>query len=129
MRARLAVVVAILLSAVTATPGSEAAESKPTCTPSGTALAISARDKQFDKNCLAAPAGEAFTIAYDNQDPAIRHNVSIYDTSAGDKALFKGEVIVGPSQTTYSVPAQTAGTYEFRCDPHDDTMVGTFVVA
>ena len=35
---------------------------------------------------------------------------------------------MGPRQTTYAVPAQPAGTYQFRCDPHDDTMIGTFIV-
>jgi plastocyanin len=53
--------------------------------------------------------------------------VAIYD--AANKAVFKGEVIFGPRQTTYAVPAQTAGRYEFRCDPHDDTMIGAFVVS
>ena len=129
MRTRLVFGVAILLSAVAATPASEATEPEPTCTPSGTALAIAASEKRFDKDCLAAPAGQAFTIAFDNQDAAVPHNVSIYDTAAGDKPLFKGEVIIGPTQTTYSVPAQVAGTYEFRCDPHDETMLGTFVVS
>ena len=130
MRARPAVVVALLLSAGALSHASAATESPPACTPSGTALAIAAREKQFDKDCLAAPAGQAFTISFDNQDPAVPHNVSIYDTGiVGEKVLFKGDVIVGPSTTTYSVPAQTAGTYEFRCDPHDETMLGTFVVS
>ena len=106
---------------------SAAAES-PSCTPEGTALSIAAMDKQFDKDCLAAPAGQAFTIDFDNQDVAARHNVAIYDTANGDKELFKGEIVIGPRKVTYSVPAQSAGTYEFRCDPHAKTMIGTFVV-
>jgi plastocyanin len=107
---------------------SAAAESKPACTPAGPALSIAAKEKQFDKDCLAAPAGAAFTIEFDNQDAAVPHNVSIYDTAQGDKPLFKGQVIFGPGRVTYSVPAQPAGTYQFRCDPHDDTMIGTFIV-
>ena len=105
------------------------AGSQPGCTPAGTALSVAAKDKKFDKDCLAAPAGQAFTIDFDNQDPAVPHNVSIYDTSHANKPLFKGQIIFGPSETTYSVPAQVAGTYEFRCDPHDDVMIGTFVVS
>lgn len=101
-----------------------------TCTPDGTALTIGADDKKFDKDCLAAPADQAFTIEFDNRDLARGHNVAIYDTAnGGNKTLFKGEVIRGPSKTTYSVPAQAKGTYEFVCDPHAETMRGIFIVA
>ena len=105
-----------------------AAAEPATCAPAGTELAIAAAEKKFDKDCLAAPAGQAFTIAFDNQDVAVPHNLAIYDTANGNKNLFKGDVIVGPNKTTYSVPAQTAGRYEFRCDPHDQTMIGVFIV-
>ena len=88
---------------------------------------VSAKHNEFDKDCLAAPANTQFTIAFNNQDSDI-HNVSIYDKDHGDKALFKGEVIYGPKSITYSVPAQAEGTYEFRCDPHADSMIGTFIV-
>ena len=122
LRALLAVVIALFVPAVAA------AESAPACSPDGTALSISAKDKKFAKDCLAAPAGQAFTIEFENQDPAVPHNVSIYDKANRNKALFKGEVFFGPNTRTYSVPAQASGTYEFRCDPHDDIMIGTFVV-
>jgi plastocyanin len=109
--------------------GSSAA-TKPaaTCTPEGTALSITANDNKYDKDCLATPADQAFTIDFDNQDAAIPHNVSIYDKGHGDKALFTGEITYGPKKITYSVPAQAEGTYEFRCDPHADFMFGTFIV-
>ena len=122
LRALLAVVIALFVPAVAA------AEPAPGCAPGGTALSISAKDKKFDKDCLAAPADQAFTIEFDNQDPAVPHNVAIYDTANGNKALFKGQVFFGPNTMTYSVPAQASGTYEFRCDPHDDTMIGRFIV-
>jgi plastocyanin len=134
MRARLASAVAILLPTVgtlawlipAGDPSSAATE--PACTAAGTQLSISASNKKFDKDCLAVPADQDFTIAFDNQDPGVPHNVAIYDSARGDKVLFKGEVIFGPSKVTYAVPAQPAGTYQFRCDPHDETMLGTFVV-
>lgn len=128
-------VVATFLAAVTGlawpTIGSPAAraEAQPAaCTANGTALAIAAADKKFDKDCLAAPADQAFTIDFDNRDLARNHNVAIYDTANGNKPLFQGEVIRGPSKITYSVPAQAKGTYEFVCDPHSETMRGTFIV-
>ena len=126
---------AMLVAAVSALPwlaltadGSfAAAKTKPTCAPDGASLTVSAKNDAFDRDCLAAPANTAFSIAFDNEDSDI-HNVSIYDKDHGDKALFKGEVIYGPKSITYSVPALAQGTYEFRCDPHADFMVGTFDV-
>jgi plastocyanin len=135
MRARRTTAVAALLPAAAALawliPGGDASsapESGAACAPTGTTLSIAAKEKKFDKDCLAAPADQEFTIAFDNQDAAVPHNVAIYDTARGDKVLFKGEIIMGPNKVTYAVPAQPAGTYQFRCDPHDETMLGTFIV-
>lgn len=137
MRTRVSVVAVVLPALATmswlalGTGGSSAAEdgAEATCAPEGTALAIVASDNEFDKDCLAAPAGQAFTIELDNQDNGIPHNVSLYDTADGEKKeLFKGEVIAGPSKIAYQVPAQAAGQYEFICDPHEGFMKGTFIV-
>ena len=98
------------------------------CTPKGTALKLVAHNMLFDTACLAAPAGKPFTIAFDNQDPAIPHNVSIYTDDSATTALFNGDVVTGPKKVTYDVPALDAGTYFFRCDVHPTTMTGTFVV-
>jgi plastocyanin len=135
MRVRFTAVATMLLPGVAAMSwlalagdGSSAAtQPKPNCTPDGASLKVSAKSNTFDKDCLAAPADTPFTIAFSNQDYDI-HNVSIYDKDHGDKALFKGEVIYGPKAITYSVPAQAEGKYEFRCDPHADSMIGTFIV-
>ena len=136
MRARpgtaVAMVMPILVALAWLIPAGDASSAEtdpaPACSAAGPSLSISAKGKKFDKDCLAAPADEDFTIAFDNQDATVRHNVAIYDTGRGDKVLFKGEVIVGPNKITYAVPALAAGTYQFRCDPHKETMLGTFVV-
>ncbi len=60
------------------------------CEPSGTLLTLVAHNVAFDTNCLAASAGKAFTIAFDNQDPGVPHNVSIYtDDSASTGAVHR----------------------------------------
>lgn len=136
MRTRVALVGAVFLSALTAmswltvTSGASSAaeEDAGACAPDGTALAIVAFDNEFDKDCMAAPVDQAFTIELDNQDYGIPHNVSLYDTTDGKKELYKGQIISGPSKITYQVPAQAAGKYEFICDPHEEFMRGTFVV-
>ena len=108
------------------------AESQPnadsTCSANGTALSITASDNKYDKDCLAVPANEASTIAFDNEDPGIPHNVSIYEDDTASKAFFKGEVIEGPKKITYNVPALPEGRYFFRCDPHPEFMYGAFIV-
>lgn len=99
-----------------------------TCSPSGTSLQISAQNIKFSTNCLAAPAGKPFTIAFDNKDSGVPHNIEIFTNSSATKSLYKGSIVTGPKTVTYSVPALTAGTYYFRCDIHPTQMFGTFVV-
>ena len=104
----------------------------PPCEPSGTTLTIAAppgaAGNGFDTDCLAAPAGEAFTIDFDNQDTGQIHNVGIYQ-SPGGEAFFQGETITAPDTATYEVePIDEAGQYHFQCDVHPTTMTGTFVV-
>jgi plastocyanin len=127
MRARPAGVVALLLVLVGGS--AQASEPKPsTCTASGTALQITAYDNKYDKDCMAVPADQAFTIEFKNEDRGIPHNVSLYDDSSGaEKTLFKGDVTDGGT-TVYQVPAQPKGKYIFRCDPHPEFMVGNFLV-
>jgi plastocyanin len=121
---------ALCWPAVTGPPASAATRDtgETTCTADGTALEIVAEDNKFDKDCMAVPADQAFTIELDNQDWGLPHNVSIYDTANGNTTLYKGEIIYGPSKVTYTVPAQAKGTYEFICDPHAEFMRGTFIV-
>lgn len=99
------------------------------CSPSGTSLQISAKNIKFDKSCLAAPAGKAFTIKFDNEDSGVPHNADIFTNKSATKSLFKGQVITGSKTVTYNVPALQAGTYYFRCDIHPTQMFGTFVVS
>lgn len=99
---------------------------KPSCSASGTSLSLTAKNVAFDASCLAAPADTAFTIEFDNQDAGTMHNISI-ESSSGEE-LFEGEVVTGPTTTTYEVDALAAGTYEFHCDVHPTQMKGTFVV-
>lgn len=99
-----------------------------TCSPNGTALSITAFDNKFDKDCLAAPANQAFTIDFTNLDRGIPHNVAIYEDQTARKVFFRGELIEGPSRTTYSVQGLPEGRFFFRCDPHPE-MNGTFISA
>jgi plastocyanin len=103
-------------------------EAPAACEPEGDALSIAAQGLEFDKDCLAAPAGQPFSIEFDNQE-AVLHNVSIYTEEGGD-ALFTGETVTGPATVTYEPdPIEEPGDLFFQCDVHPTTMTGTFVVA
>jgi len=98
------------------------------CQPSGTALTLAAKDIKFDKDCLAAPAGQAFTIAFNNME-AVPHNVGILESHGSTNELFAAQApFTGPGTVTYQVPALKAGTFHFHCAVHPELMKGTFVV-
>jgi plastocyanin len=91
----------------------------------GATLHIAAQNIEFDTNHLDAPAGQAFTLEFDNNDPGIPHNVEIKDASGASR--FKGQIVTGPMKVSYQIPALEAGTYMFVCDVHPN-MTGTLTV-
>ena len=99
-----------------------------TCSPAGTSLALTAQDHKFDKDCLAVPAGQAFTIQFDNKD-SDRHNVAVLPSHMATTTFFQGDIVMGPKTITYSVPALKPGTWHFHCEVHPNLMNGTFIVA
>jgi len=107
-----------------AAPGSAAPGS---AAPSGAAadVTISADNIAFEQSSVSAPAGKAFTIAFDNKDASVPHDVYIKD--AGGSQVFAGAIVTGPAQTTYNVPSLAAGSYTFFCSIHSN-MTGTMVV-
>jgi plastocyanin len=117
-------------SGMSTTSGMEMSENT-SCAPSGTTLQLSAKDTKYSTECLAAPAGQAFTIHFDNMDP-LPHNVSIYSADPmmdkAAKTIFRMDPIMGPKVVDYSVTAQPAGRYHYHCDVHPTQMYGTLVV-
>jgi plastocyanin len=94
-------------------------------------LDIVAQGVAFDPTCLVAPAGEDFTINFDNRDPASvgQHNIAIAvdEASVVDDPIFDGELVTGPAAVEYPVPAMEEGSYFFHCDIHP-SMTGALAV-
>jgi plastocyanin len=87
-----------------------------------TTLEVEAENIAFKESTLAAPADQGFKIDFKNQDQGTPHNVEIKDSSGASK--FRGEIITGPAEATYDVPALPAGSYTFVCSVHPN-MTGT----
>jgi plastocyanin len=85
-------------------------------------VSIVAENIAYNTATLTIPAGRPFTLAFDNRDNGIPHDVAIRDGSGN--ALFTGELITGPKVIVYNVPAIPAGTYTFVCTVHPN-MTGT----
>ena len=83
---------------------------------------VAASGIAFTTPTVTAPAGKAFVIDFDNQDPSTPHNIQIKDSSGAVK--FQGETFSGVATKEYQVPALPAGTYPFICTIHP-TMTGT----
>jgi plastocyanin len=98
------------------------------CAPGGPDLRVTARSLRCDTDCLAAPAGQPFTIIMDNRDAGIPHNVAVDTDPRMSETLFKGRLVDGKATITDRVPARPASTYDFRCDVHPSAMNGTFIV-
>lgn len=87
---------------------------------------ISAADSLFDKDCLAAPAGRPFNVAFNNTD-GFGHSFAVYEKAGGNQ-LFRGEIFNGPRTLSNEIGALEAGTYHFQCDVHPFVMQGTLKV-
>jgi plastocyanin len=106
----------------TATPSGSPQASEP----SGTTVTIVATTAlKFDTPEVTAPAGQPFTLVFDNQDATALHNVVIQDLSGGLVDIGDTTPYTGPEARNYSVPALTAGAYPFLCQVHPTTMTGT----
>ena len=103
--------------------GSPAASPAPGGSPvAGGSVEIIASGIQFTTTDVQAPAGQDFTIEFDNQDANVPHDVDIRDASNNvveDSAPFPG-----PAVEEIPVAALDAGTYTFFCSVHPN-MTGT----
>ncbi len=88
-------------------------------------MELAAQNIAYSTNVLQAPANTAFTIHFKNEDAGVPHNVEIKDTTGA--SLFKGQIVTGPAEASYAVPALPAGTYIFVCTVHPN-MTGTLTV-
>ena len=90
-------------------------------------VAVSAQSLAFDTSEIDLPPDTPTTITFDNREPGVQHNISIYADDTLAELLFQGELLTGPATADYQVPPLAAGEYYFHCDVHP-TMNGAVVV-
>ena len=104
-----------------------------------TSIEATASDFEFDPDSWTVPAGEEFTIAFEN-DGSVEHEWAVIkqdqdleseDDFAEDKVLFEVEAVPAGESTTETFTVDDAGTYQVICaiDTHFDAgMEGTLTV-
>jgi plastocyanin len=90
-------------------------------------VTIVAQNITYVTATATAPAGKAFTIAFNNEDAGTPHNVSIHSGGASGNQVFLGKIVTGPIVEIYDVPALPAGSYTYVCSVHAN-MTGTLTV-
>lgn len=79
----------------------------------------------FDKTEITLPANQTVVVRFNNQDPGVAHNWSLYQGPGPTGPIFQGQLITGPATIDYTFPAPPPGTYFYQCDVHPTTMTGT----
>jgi plastocyanin len=118
-------------SGVSSTPLPSGAEPPADCArvDANGVITLSADDLEFSAPCMVANAGQAFTIAFANNESE-PHNVAVYQDSTKANEVFRGEIISGPDQSLdYPIEALDAGEYYFECSVHLEMNGTLYVVA
>lgn len=85
-------------------------------------VTVTAKGIAFLETSWTAPADTPFTIAFDNQDAGVPHNIALKDSTGA--TAWEGDIFNGPETRIYEVPALPAGQYTFICTVHPN-MTGT----
>ena len=87
-------------------------------------VALAAANIAFEPTSLTVPAGQAFTLRFNNKDAGTQHNVEIFEKKDfSGTPLFAGDLVTGVRSVNYAVAPLGAGPYFFRCIVHP-TMTG-----
>ncbi len=105
---------------------SASAAASPSLGPNATTIELSASSTtSFDQSSVDGPANVAFAIHFSNKEAGVPHDVAIRDASGA--VAFRGPIITGPSDTTYTIGPLKPGTSTFFCAVHPN-MQGNLTI-
>jgi plastocyanin len=87
-------------------------------------IALNAANLAFNKSTITVAANTPITINFHNADTQ-PHNFHIL---SGPAAAGQPEIAQPGQSVTYQIPAMPPGSYQFHCDLHPSSMVGTWTV-
>jgi len=92
-------------------------------------VTLVASSVRFEQQSLAAAAGEV-TIAFDNRDQGLPHNVHVFrgNDASGDD-IGSTEIETGAVRQTLALGDLAAGSYFYQCDVHPSQMTGTLAIS
>src|SRR5439155_1430057 len=105
-------------------------EASPTVAAGGNnaALTITAKNVKFDQTTASIPGGPV-TIAFDNEDSGVLHNLHIFQgTDNSGDSVGMTDTATAPDKQNLNVNL-SPGTYFYQCDVHPTQMTGMLQVS
>jgi hypothetical protein len=94
---------------------------------SGMSITLIASLGSWNVNALTVPAGKVWHLVMENRDPSIPHNFVIARPPQLQASIF-GPTFVGIATMKFAIPGLPAGTYQFICTLHPESMTGVLTI-
>jgi plastocyanin len=94
---------------------------------SGLSITLVAAHGYWSVSALTVPAGQVWHLILDNEDNNVPHNFVIAHRPELQATIF-GPKFDGIATMTFDIPGLPAGTYQFICSLHPETMTGVLTI-
>ena len=88
-------------------------------------LTVIAENVEFTPKRVELPAGVPLRVTLRNADAAVPHGLRLQPMRSGVEApvLLETEILTGPAERTFELPALEAGPYLFTCPIHPHMQI------
>ena len=88
-------------------------------------LTVVAENVEFTPKRVELPAGAPLQVTFRNADVAIPHGLRLQPMRSGVEApvLVETEILTGPAERTFDLPALQTGPYLFSCLVHPHMQI------
>lgn len=94
---------------------------------SGLSVTLVASHSSWSVSALTVPAGQVWHLILDNEDHNVPHNFVVAHRPELQSTIF-GPAFNGIATMTFDIPGLPAGTYQFICSLHPETMTGVLTI-